>query len=83
MAYHYGLMTLTSRPSTHYPGLLIVEVPAGFAAEKVEDIDDFVVEPFIDLLGREEYERTQMIITGAAYSGLNTKRITLEQVQVA
>lgn len=83
MAYHYGLMALTNRPSTHYPGLLVVDVPAEFAADKVEDIDDFVVKPFIDLLGREEYEGTQMIITGAAYSGLNTKRITLEQVHVA
>lgn len=83
MAYHYGLMSLTTRPFTHYPGLLIIDVPAEFAGDKVNHIDDFVVQPFIDLLSRDEYEGTQMIITGASYAGLNTKRIELEHVHVA
>lgn len=83
MAYHFGLMSLTAKPFTHYPGLLIIDVPAEFAGIKVNDMDDFVVQPFIDLLSQDEFEGTQMIITGASYAGLSTKRIVLDYVHTA
>jgi hypothetical protein len=70
MAYHYGLLTLSNRDKYHYPGLSIIDVPGEFAGEKVEDREDFIVQPFIDLLSRNEYHGAQLIITGAAFSGL-------------
>jgi hypothetical protein len=70
MAYHYGLMTLSNKPSCHYPGLAVIDMPPEFSGEAVADSENFIVQPFIDLLARKEYSGTQVIITGAAFDGL-------------
>lgn len=84
MAYHYGLLTLSDKPGCHYPGLSIVDLPAEFSGEAVEDKENFIVQPFIELLGRTEYAGTQVIITGASFAGLErANRLNLTQVYVA
>lgn len=84
MAYHYGLLTLSNRPETHYPGLLVIDVPGEFAGEAVEDKENFIVQPFVSLLSDEGYEGAQVIITGASFAGLNNvHRIDLTEVYVA
>lgn len=70
MAYHYGLLSLSSKDGCHYPGLAIIDVPGEFSGEAVEDKENFIVQPFIELLGREEYEGTQLVMTGASFVGL-------------
>jgi hypothetical protein len=40
-----------------------------FAGELIEDKENFIVQPFIELLEREEFAQTQMIITGASFVG--------------
>ncbi len=71
MAYHYGLLTLSAQKGCHYPGLSILDMPAEFAGELIEDKENFIVQPFIELLQQEEYEQAQMIITGASFAGLD------------
>jgi hypothetical protein len=70
MAYHFGLMTLSDRSTSHYPGLSIIDLPGDFLGEAIEDKENFIVQPFIDLLNRDEYEGAQLIITGASFAGL-------------
>ena len=70
MAYHYGLLTLSAQAQCNYPGLAILDMPAEFAGELIEDKENFIVQPFIELLEREEFTGTQMIITGASFVGL-------------
>ncbi|MGU3537365.1 hypothetical protein [Methylobacterium sp. A54F] len=70
MAYHYGLLALSNQPSCHYPGIAIIDVPGEFSGEAVEDKENFIVQPFIDLLKREEYKGAQLIMTGASFKGL-------------
>lgn len=70
MAYHYGLLTLTNKSGCHYPGLSIIDVPGEFSGEAVEDKENFIVQPFVELLNRDEYKGTQLIITGASFTGL-------------
>lgn len=70
MAYHYGLLTLSGRVGRHYPGWSIIDVPGEFSGEAVEDKENFIVQPFIDLLARDEYKGAQLIITGASFTGL-------------
>lgn len=70
MAYHYGLLSLSQKLQRHYPGLSIIDVPGEFAGEAVEDKENFIVQPFVDLLAREGYEGAQLIITGASFAGL-------------
>lgn len=67
VAYHYGLLTLSAQAQCHYPGLAILDMPAEFAGELIEDKENFIVQPFIELLEREKFSRTQMIITGASF----------------
>lgn len=84
MAYHYGLLTLSDKPECHYPGLSIIDVPGEFSGEEVEDKENFIVQPFIDLLQREEYNGAQTIITGVSFAGLEeAHRLHLTNVHVA
>lgn len=70
MAYHYGLLTLSGKDGRHYPGILIIDVPGEFSGEAIEDKENFIVQPFIDLLSRDEFAGCQLIITGASFTGL-------------
>lgn len=59
-------------------------MPADFVGEDVADKENFIVQPFIDLLANEPYAGAQMIITGAAFDGLDgAHRLTLTQVHTA
>jgi hypothetical protein len=80
MAYQYGLLSLSDKEGAHYPGFCVIDVPGEFSGEAVEDKENFIVQPFIDLLGRESFKGAQAIITGAAFSGLqgaNQRRLSL------
>lgn len=70
MAYHYGLLSLSVNDSCHYPGLSIIDVPGEFSGEDVGDKENFIVEPFINLLSREDFSGAQLIISGASFYGL-------------
>lgn len=70
MAYNYGLLSLSPYPQTHYPGLAIIDVPGEFSGESIGDKENFIVQPFIDMLKDEAFEGAQLIITGAAFTGL-------------
>ena len=84
MAYHYGLLSLSGKDSCHYPGLSIIDVPGEFSGEEVGDKENFIVQPFINLLAREEYSGTQLIISGASFSGLEeVHRKRLDHVYTA
>lgn len=70
MAYHYGLLTLSHKIGCHYPGITIIDLPGDFLGEDIGDKENFIVQPFIDLMQQEEFSDTQLIITGAAFLGL-------------
>jgi hypothetical protein len=79
MAYQYGLLTLSDKSGCNYPGFAIIDVPGEFSGEAVEDKENFIVQPFIDLLAQESFAGAQAIITGAAFTGLQgvtLKRLT-------
>jgi hypothetical protein len=77
-------MTLSDKLGCHYPGLVVIDMPADFVGEAVADKENFIVQPFIDLLARPVYSGAQMIITGAAFDGLEgTHRLPLAEVYVA
>lgn len=84
MAYHYGLLTLSVASGCHYPGLVIIDMPGEFSGEKIDDIENFVVQPFVDLLAREQYSEAQVIITGPSFRGLNVaNRVEFAHVYAA
>lgn len=70
MAYQYGLLSLSPVADMHYPGLAIIDVPGEFSGEEVKDSENFIVQPFIDLLAQEAFDGAQLIITGASFAGL-------------
>jgi len=84
MAYQYGLLSLSDKIGTHYPGISIIDVPGEFSGEAVEDKENFIVQPFIDLLSKEQFKGAQLIITGASFASLeNVNRIQLTNIYVA
>ena len=81
MAYQYGLSTLSPRDGLHYPGFTIIDIPGEFAGESIRDLENFIVEPYIELLSKKEMKGAQVIITGAAFQGLDRAyRIALNDV---
>ncbi len=70
MAYHFGLLWLSDKGHGHYPGLSIIDLPGDFLGESIEDKENFIVQPFIDLLAKESFSGAQLIITGASFQGL-------------
>lgn len=84
MAYHYSLMVLSDKADRHYPGLSIIDVPGEFSGEAIEDKENFIVQPFIELLNKDEYAGAQLIITGVSFAGLEgANRIRLTDVYTA
>ena len=83
MAYHYGLFSLRERPEARVPGFSMIDFPAEFAGTKIGDGDDFVVQPFIDLLNRDSFDDCQLIVTGASFDSLkDVHRIELTEPYV-
>jgi len=80
MAYTYGLLSLSVRPGAHYPGFAIVDVPGEFSGEAIEDKENFIVQPFIDLLGGEGFEGAQLIMTGASFADLSGAHVQTQTV---
>lgn len=79
MSYHFGLLTLSPYPDCHYPGFAIIDLPGDFLGVSIEDQENFIVQPFIDLLANEEFQGAQVIFTGASFKGLEgVHRIHLE-----
>lgn len=84
MAYQYGLLSLSPLQGTHYPGFSVIDVPAEFSGEAILDKENFIVQPFIELLATPKFKGAQLIITGAAFTGLKGVHVqTQTDVHVA
>lgn len=81
MAYHYALLRLTPREGCHYPGFAVIDFPPTLAdPSALRDKENFLVAPFIDLLGSMSGE-AQLIVAGSAFSDLRgASRIELSSV---
>jgi hypothetical protein len=83
MAYHFGLLALSEKGQCHYPGLSIIDLPGDFLGESVEDKENFIVQPFIDLLATRPFQGAQVIIAGASFLGLEgPHRVPLHEIFV-
>jgi hypothetical protein len=82
ISYHYALMTLTCLDGFHYPGLTVLDFPAKLEdGTQIKDKENFVVEPFVELLGRPEMKGSQFIAAGSAFENLaGAHRIELTKI---
>jgi len=71
MAYHYGLLSLSNKINCHYPGLSIIDVPGEFSGEAIADKENFIVQPFVELMKQDDFASVQLIMTGAAFENLD------------
>ena len=80
LSYHYALLRLTKFEQSNYPGLAIIDLPATLEdGSTIRDKENFVVEPFMNLLKQKELIGSQLIITGAAFENLEgVNRIALK-----
>lgn len=81
-AYHYALFSLTNEANCHYPGLLILDLPAKLEdGSTVKDQENFILEPFARLVKSKGMQNTQVIVTGDSFEQLeNAHRIELDRV---
>lgn len=84
MAYHYGLLSLSGKPNCYYPGIAIIDLPGEFLGEAIEDRENFIVQPFVDLLSSNAFQGAQLLITGASFTGLAGAHVqALRHVHIA
>lgn len=84
-AYNYALLSMSRQENFHYPGLSILEFPASFSdgstKVKVQDLENFILEPFINLVNAEDMQDTQIIAVGRAFENLEkVHRVELRKV---
>jgi len=84
-AYNYGLLSLSNKGQYHYPSFSILEFPANFVdgsqSVEVRNLENFILQPFIDLLTQEDMHNAQVIAVGRAFEGLeNVHKIELTEV---
>ncbi len=71
IAYHYGLLSLSGTPGRHYPGFLVLDFPAELDdGTRVRDQENFVLEPFVELLAEDSEAAGQVIAAGSSFEGL-------------
>lgn len=82
ISYHYSLLSLCQKRLSNFPGLCILDFPAELEdGSAVADKENFVLEPFINLLNRSDMNGCQMIAAGSAFESLpNANRIELKQI---
>lgn len=83
LAYHFALMSLTMTEGAHYPGLSIIDNQAVLDLGLDEGRINHLIQPFISLLNKQAYAgKTQMIVTGRSFDGLEkgVNRIELTHV---
>jgi hypothetical protein len=82
LAYHYALLTLSSKPEYRYPGLAILDFPAELEdATSVADKENFVLEPFVRMLKKPELQFAQVIAAGSSFENLRgANRIELTRI---
>ncbi len=82
IAYHYSLLSLSDVQGCHFPGLVILDLPAEIEdAESIADRENFVLVPFIQSF-KKRSDR-QVIVAGSSFENLaDVNRIELTQVWV-
>jgi hypothetical protein len=71
IAYHYALMSLVAHAGCHFPGFVALDFQAELEdGSSVADKENFVLEPFIELLATKEFAGCQVIAAGAAFENL-------------
>ncbi|MFO1043284.1 MAG: hypothetical protein U0941_15935 [Planctomycetaceae bacterium] len=71
IAYHYSLMSLADKEGCHFPGFVALDFQAELEdGPSVADRENFVLEPFIELLATEPYCGCQLIAAGASFENL-------------
>ncbi len=84
IAYQYALLNLTNKPKCHYPGFVVLDLqPKLDDGTVIKDQENFIFEPFINLIRQPGMGNLQVIAAGAAFEGLEgANRIQLDRVWV-
>jgi hypothetical protein len=77
-------LSLSNYKESHFPGFLVIDLPASLVdGSVIKDKENFIVEPFIQLLHREDMKDCQVIFTGQAFEGIDeVNRIEFSKIWV-
>ncbi len=71
-AYHFALLSLCRFADTRYPGIAIIDFPANLEdREAIADKENFILEPFVELLNGPDFAGCQVIAAGRSFEGLD------------
>lgn len=70
-AYHYALLGLTSKAEHNYPGFMVLDLPPKLSEVLgVQNDENYLLIPFLELLSQEPFSKAQVIVAGQAFEGL-------------
>jgi len=70
-AYHYALMNLCRHDKALFPGFLMIDFPANLEDRAaIADKENFILEPFVELLAKGEMAGCQLLAAGRSFQGL-------------
>ncbi len=71
ISYHYALMNLVKDDQCNFPGFLALDFPAELPdGSSIKNKENFVIEPFVKLLGSDNFPKCQVIVAGNAFESL-------------
>lgn len=74
-AFHYALLLLSVQPARHYPGIVILDFPLTLATgSDLKGAENYLIEPFVELLKEPAFENCQLIAAGRSFHGLTGAR---------
>jgi len=68
-AYHYALLALAARGECECPGLLIIDFPPELADVDIEDKENYLAQPFVDL-AETNPDSIQVVFSGRSFQNL-------------
>jgi hypothetical protein len=74
LAYQYALLKLCRSEPFMYPGLLLIDFPANLSELGISDQENYLLQPFVKLLAREDLLGLQLIAAGRAFADLGGAR---------
>lgn len=76
IAYHYALMTLTNRTGCHYPGIVVLDLPATLDdGTAIADYENYSLLPLRQLMERQSELDLQVIVAGSSFEHLDSANL--------
>lgn len=70
LAYHYGLLAISSLSISRVPSFIVIDFPPDIQGEEINDNQSLTIKPFINLVNQKSHSHCQIIFSGHTFKSL-------------